>query len=198
MSDSHFSDLKSYEERAEFMKSLSLDFGADIINIALPESKCNLESTDPCEPIFLGMFIVNHSYFSLKREKRMSKKQIEYFHITMDNFFINDIFLKTTKNINVSIDIENIEKFLSGLSILLNKRYEEYYNTFILDFEQKSKIFRNTSKIFSNHFFIKEVPENQLIQFYVETGFLILFHLKRCLSEEPLAKVIFCVAFLKN
>ncbi len=169
---------KNPEKVAELMKSLCLDFAADIYNTVLPKAEIPEKCIDIIEPIILGMFLVGTIYKIKHSDSQKSREQIDMFYDAMENFLCNDIYLKSS----MPKDITSINTWISAIKYATNLRFNEYPKTFMEDFQRRPNIL-NTIKVFSEHLFIESVVENKLNTFNMLASMIFMIHMDRFQKE---------------
>jgi hypothetical protein len=166
------------EKDAELMKSLCLNFVADIFNTAIPKAEIPKKSIDNIEPIILGMFLVKIVYTLKNSDSPKCEEQIDMFHDTMENFLCNDIYLKSS----MPKDTTSINNWISVIRYAANSRFKEYQETYSEDFSRHATIL-STIKAFSKHLFIEPVSNDKLNTFIMVASAMFMMHKKICFES---------------
>ena len=118
-----------------------------------------------------------HHYYNLsKGVSETTINQAKEFHRVMDNFFVNDIYLKTP-NVKES---RKTDDFLRIMSDQINLKYAEYDRLLKLDLKEGSRLYQNTIRAFANNLFSEEINEDKLSSFLFSTALIFAEHYLKC------------------
>jgi hypothetical protein len=118
-------------------------------------------------------------------DSQKSREQLEIFDNKMEDFLVNEIYLKiiypkiktTAKEDNNTI----INTWIATINSVANLRFIEYKKTFAEEFKTRPML-STTIEAFSKHFLEESVDEDKSISFVVGASLVFMFHLNRCLS----------------
>jgi hypothetical protein len=175
MSILNFSRDVDLEKKGELMKSLTLQFTGEILHEILPKVEIEPKHVDPYEVIIFGMFIVQTAYNISQGGSYKTKEQIDEFYRIMENFFVNELYLKskTVKN------NKELEIYADSIRNKTNSRINQYYELFQLDLKTKPSIMK-TVETFANHLFTRKIAESKLFKFNLAATIIVMMLLTKC------------------
>ncbi|MGQ9687959.1 MAG: hypothetical protein ACUVXF_04100 [Desulfobaccales bacterium] len=140
----------------EVMKSLTLgivgDLGRLLKNYGLGQTPLKI-----LEAIIFAMFVVTETFVSVKKGLEPAREALDLFHEDMVEHIFQEYLFKHQK----AQDMEELKASFEQLSGLINRRYQEYRQNFLEDYQGKPLSFRRTFLALASHLLPTPLPQDE-------------------------------------
>jgi hypothetical protein len=141
---------------ADLMKSMALGIVGDLGRL-FKEQGLGQRPIKILEAIIFAMFVVTETFTAAKKGLDQARASLDLFHEDMVDYMFKEYLFKDQK----AKDMEEIKTRFLEMRELINRRYQEYRQNFLADYQDEQMSFQRTFDSLVGYMLSETLPEGE-------------------------------------